>query len=87
MNLKYKKEYLISGQQSQNLSFGEALSLVLEVYKDCDMTRDMLTIPNRIRLTSYSNLVVYSDEEANIAPEILNALPFEYSYDDDGKRL
>lgn len=67
----------------------EALEDVLSVYKDDDMTRDMLLIPNHILTPMYSIDVVMIDPDGRRVtsqPGAVNLLP-PFQYDDDGNRI
>lgn len=75
-----------------NIPYEEALMLVLCDFKDCDRTRDMLTIPNFI----YGELVTIkvADIDAPLIslekrkPEIWrNRVPDGVKYDENGMRL
>lgn len=46
--LKYFKTYY-EGDQKTEITYDEALNIMIGTWKDNDMTRDMLTIPNRIQ--------------------------------------
>ena len=66
------------------ISAKEAIDDLLSVYKDNDMSRDMLTIPNRIDLrTSILEVAVDGDR---LVEEGMNLLPEEFCYDDNGNR-
>ena len=51
MALKYFKRYHTGGKADE-ITYEQALNTLLNDYRDNDMTRDMLTIPNNIRCTS-----------------------------------
>jgi hypothetical protein len=66
-----------------------ALELLLRKYRDNDMTRDMLTIPNRIDAMISEIIVEVKNEngewESSPLSEGFNLLP-DYEYGDDGMR-
>lgn len=75
----YKKE----------LSYDEALDVMLSTYKDCDVTRDMLTIGNNIQLKL--GFWMQIGEEINghkmvRMAGLWNMLPDGVAYDDEGNR-
>ena len=76
----YKKE----------LSYDEALNAMLSSYKDCDMTKDMLTLPNNIRLNFgfWLGVSEYIDEHSHtcLMAGLWNMLPNGVAYDDEGNR-
>ena len=76
----YKKE----------LSYDEALDAMLSSYKDNDMTRDMLSTPNNIRL-NFGFWLQVSEEVDEHTKKVLmaglwNMLPNGVGYDDNGNR-
>lgn len=88
--LVYEKKSHTDGQ-SKEITYNEALDLLLTIYRDNDMTRDMLTIPNRIRLR-YSEIVVKAVDDEYPIPIVAmagyyNLLPDDVEYDDDGNRI
>ena len=90
--MKYYKHYYESPRKDPvEVSCEEALRTVLGVYRDCDMSRDMLTVTNRIR-TKFCDVLV-EDETKAVNGKCLvlmagyyNALPMQYRYDEDGNR-
>lgn len=78
--------------QNKEISYNEALDLLLTVYRDNDMTRDMLTLPNCIRLR-YSDIVVKAVDDEHPIPILVsmagyyNLLPNDVEYDDNGNRI
>ena len=71
------------------VSYDEALRSLLGTYRDNDMTRDMLTIPNRIDCR-YSVISVVDGEGVSsrgIMAGLYNLLPMGAEYDDNGSRL
>ena len=89
--LKYYRQPLIKDPPDwMRISYEKALDILLGTYKDSDMTRDMLTIPNRIHC-HFSEVIVIdfiSDIEI-IAPADgeYNLLPKGIAYDDDCNRI
>lgn len=75
----------------KEINYDEALDMLLTVYKDSDMTRDFLTIPNRIRISSFSDIVVKDDrgngEIVCLMAGYYNALPDGVQYDDNCNRI
>ena len=72
------------------ITFEKALEIVLGTYKDNDMTRDMLTIPNRIRCRFSEISVEDCTDEHNhkvLMAGMYNALPIDTYYDEDGNRI
>ena len=74
------------------ISYEEALGTLLTTYKDNDMTRDLLTVPNNIQCR-FSTIYVeeYDTEHPNYPPVVymagcFNNLP-DHRYDDDGRRI
>lgn len=71
------------------VSYDEALNVLLGTFRDNDMTRDMLTIPNNIQCR-YST--IYVEDHSGKMPMVLmsglfNMLPMDAEYDDNGNRL
>ncbi len=90
--MKYYKIYGDSKDGNEvEVSYEDALRSVLGTYRDNDMSRDMLTITNRIRCKFCE--VVVEDETKRVGgvrmalmPGYYNALPAQYRYDDEGNR-
>lgn len=75
--------------EKQEISKEKALDILLTVYRDNDMTRDMLTIPNNIQCR-FSWISVQDDSTPNpkcAMPGVWNLLPMGAEYDDNGKRI
>ena len=79
------KYFKIQDGEKQEISYDKALDILLRSYRDNDMTRDMLTIPNRIQCL-FSTIEVTSDNGMILMAGLYNMLP-DYSYDDAGNRL
>lgn len=72
------------------ISYEEALNIMLGSWKDNDMTRDMLILPNRIQCM-YSEIGVEEvTEDGHVfcsMPGLYNLLPSDIEYDEDGNRV
>lgn len=87
--MKYFKRY--HGKEERlEISEEEALDTLLTTYRDNDMTRDMLTIPNNI-FCRYSTVYVEDDSDPRFTMVLMsglcNELPMGVEYDDDGNRV
>ncbi len=88
--LKYYR--VIHGEHwhREEITKEKALHILLGTYKDCDMTHDMLTIPNHIS-TTYSDIDVESTDEQGrvecLMVGLWNMLPMDAEYDEDGNRI
>lgn len=90
--MKYYKRY--GTDAKHEISYDEALSTLLGTYKNNDMTRDMLTLPNTIlcRLSTVyvedeaSEYARYGQTLVNIAG-LYNELPMGVEYDENGNRI
>lgn len=85
--LKYYRT--IDGNR-QEITYDEALNILLGTWKDNDMTRDMLTIPNRIQCMFSCVDVEYYQDDKNIMvlmAGMYNMLPMNVAYDEDGNHL
>lgn len=61
---------------------------VLCVYKDNDMTRDMMSIPNHILLGSMEMIIAESEQDIQrLEDATWNVLPDDAFYDDNGNRV
>lgn len=89
MALKYFKRYHTGGKADE-ITYEQALNTLLNDYRDNDMTRDMLTIPNNIRCT-FSWVYVEEDKGDGmrmcLMPGLQNDLPFGVEYDEEGNRI
>ena len=87
--LKYSKQFK-GESESFDITYEEALKTVLGTYRDCDITRDMLTIVNTIN-TRYSWVYVSEVDDYGIEmclmPGLFNFTPEGVRYDDDGNRI
>lgn len=86
--LKYFKRYQ-GKEERKEISYAEALDTLLTTYRDNQMTRDMLSIPNNIQCRFST---VYVEDYSGPRPMVLmsglfNMLPDEFEYDDDGNRI
>lgn len=88
MKLKYFKQYHGEPERHE-IGHDEALRTLLTTFRDNDMTKDMLTIPNNIKC-HYSDVYV-EDHSGKIAMVLMsglwNDLPMDAEYDDDGNRI
>ena len=86
--LKFLKT--LKGQsEAKEITFEDALEYVLSVYRDNDMTRDMLTVVNHIDC-GYSWIDVHEvtgNGEMCLMPGLVNSLPMDHEYDDEGNRV
>ena len=85
--LKYYRT--IDGNR-QEITYDEALNILLGTWKDNDMTRDMLTIPNRIQcMFSCVDVEDYQDDKniMVLMAGMYNMLPMNVAYDEDGNHL
>lgn len=74
----------------QEISYDEALNILLGTWKDNDMTRDMLTIPNRIQcMFSYVDVEDHKggNEIMVLMAGCYNILPPDVTYDDNGMHV
>jgi len=82
--LKYLKQF--KGQENwEEISHDAALATLLTTFKDSDMTRDMLTIPNWIPCR-FSTIQVRDDNRVAM-PGLTCLLPMGYEYDESGNRI
>ena len=82
--MQYYKMDRETGELTQ-ITKEEALHILLGTYRDNDMTRDMLTIPNRIQCL-YSTIIVRDGKKALMAG-LYNMVPMNIEYDDQGNRI
>ena len=75
-----------SDEPTIEIDYEKALSIVLGTYKDCDITRDMLTIANNIDCR-YSVIHIEDDEGMALMAGLYNFTPNGIVYDDEGKRI
>ena len=82
--LKYLKQF--KGQDDwEEIDHDAALATLLTTFRDCDMTRDMLTIPNWIPCRFSTIQVRFGDVVA--MPGLTCLLPMDKEYDENGNRL
>jgi len=88
--MKYFKQTKGVNTPKVEISYDEALNVLLGSFRDNDMTRDMLTIPNRI-ICRYSVINVEQETEYGInlvsMAGLCNDIPFGVEYDDNGNRI
>ena len=73
----------------RELNYEEALGIVLGTYKDNDMTRDMLTVPNWIPCR-FSTIAVKEEKDGRmmtLMPGYVCDVPHGNEYDEEGNRL
>lgn len=85
----YRVDY--ATEERKEITREKALDIVLGTFRDCDMTRDMLTLPNRIKC-QYSQIDVESVDEAGrvmvAMPGCYNLVPIDARYDEEtGERF
>ena len=87
--LKYYKRYH-SKDGREEIGKDEALATLLTTYRDNDMTRDMLTIPNNIVCrwsTVYVEEIMDNGRAMVLMSGLQNELPMGVEYDEDGNRV
>lgn len=89
MALAFRKQY--RGEDTwKYVSRDEAYNTLLTTWKDSDMTRDMLTLVNRIECRRSTVEVVDIGEDGivkTVAPGLFNLLPFDAEYGIDCNRI
>lgn len=92
--MRYRMRWFDGEKQDwceKELDYDKALDLMLGCYRDNDMTRDMLTIPNHIKLMGdcYIEVSEVKDEDTEMVlmAGLVNMLPMGVAYDDDGNRV
>ena len=89
MALVFRKKY--HGENKwEEITRDEAYQTLLTTWKDSDMTRDMLTIVNRIECRYSTVEVVYKREDGvvkTLIPGLRNLLPMGVEYGDDCNRI
>lgn len=83
--MRYFKQYFGKTERKE-ITYDEALFTLLGSWKDCDLTRDLLTIPNRIQC-GFSYVEVEDDKGNSVVDGVYNMLPMNVYYDDNGQRL
>ena len=85
---KYPRPY--NPDTREEITKDEALHILLGTFKDCDMTRDLLTRVNRIECM-YSTVEVEKVDENGrhmvLMAGLANELPRDVEYDDNGNRI
>ena len=76
-----------AAEDGEEVTYDEALKVLLTVWRDCDMTRDFLTIPNVIPCRFSTIHVVDTDSTMMPAPGATYLVPAGAEYDDTGKRI
>ena len=84
--MKYYKTLRADDRVRREITKYEALIVLLGSYRDNDMTRDMLTIPNHI-MCAYSWIDVVSDDGMVSMPGLISLTPPDAEYDEDGRRV
>lgn len=86
------KYYMVNKEDysdKQEITYEKALDILLGTWKDNDMTRDMLTIPNWINC-QFSIIAVEKhcgDGDITVLMAgLANEIPCDYAYDVDGNR-
>lgn len=82
------KYFRVFDGDKREISYLQALRIVTGRFRDCQMVRDMLTIPNRIPgIASY--VLVVDENKPNMVPMAgLECLvPHGYEYDEKGDRI
>ena len=82
--LEFRRKYH-DEKDWETIDHDEALNTLLTTFKDNDMTRDMLTVPNWIPCR-FATIQVKKDGMV-LMPGLSCALPPENRYDDNGNRL
>ena len=87
--LKYFRQDKLDHSRNE-ITYEEALHIMLGTWKDNDMTRDMLTIPNRIQCM-FSQIDVEDHLGGHnimvLMAGMYNMLPMNIDYDEDGNHL
>ena len=87
-NLEYTYHYP-DDTPSKDIAYEEALDIALGTWKDNDMTRDMLMIPNNIQLKTGSYISITGETKYGrlaLMAGLWNRLPDGVVYDDEGNR-
>lgn len=86
--MKYYKQIKPDGERTE-VPYEEALKSVLSTFRDNDMSRDMLTIPNNINCR-YAWVYVVDDSHSPgmvMIAGLWNVLPDGVEYDENGNRI
>ena len=73
-------------EERKEISPEKAHDILLTTWKDTEMTRDMLTIPNSI-ICRFSRVDVESDDGMVSMPGLFNLIPDGAEYDEKGNRI
>lgn len=76
----------IRGDHGTEISYEKALDICLGTWRDNDMTRDMLSIPNRISC-QWGYITTMSDEGMVLMAGMWNMLPMGIKYDKAGNHI
>lgn len=68
------------------ITYEKALDIMLATWKDNDMTRDMLAIPNNIQCC-FGDIHTQSDDGMCLMAGLWNMLPMGVEYDEDGNHI
>lgn len=87
--LKYFRQDKLDHSRNE-ITYEEALHIMLGTWKDNDMTRDMLTIPNTIQCRF--SIIEVEDHKGDgdimvLMAGMYNMLPMNIDYDEDGNHL
>lgn len=86
--MRYYKVLKSVGQREE-VTYEEALRTVLGTFRDNDMTRDMLTVPNNINC-QFSWVYVEDDSKKPtmvLMAGLWNMLPDDVEYDEEGNHI
>ena len=83
--MKYFRVDYVTGEKKE-ISYEQALDIMLTTWKDTEMTRDMLSIGNCIQCR-FSTVRVLTDDGMTAMPGLYNLLPMGAEYDDNGNRI
>lgn len=88
IDMVYERK-MVDSDEWERIPYDEALKTVLGTFRDNDMTRDMLTIPNMIQC-QYSTIQVKEPVKGNfkvLMAGLVNQVPMDTEYDEDGNRI
>lgn len=89
MKLKYywhSDDANIRGDRGTEISYEKALDICLGTWRDNDMTRDMLSIPNRIGC-QYGYITSQSEDGMVLMAGLWNIVPMRIEYDKNGNHV
>lgn len=78
------KYYRVTEESRNEIPYSKALDIMLGSWKDNDMTRDMLSIPNKIRCQF--SVIEVEDDNGRIGDD-WNNIPNDVAYNIDGNRM